>query len=138
MKVIRLRVWIQSHEQKIGTEVEEWFRGKPKAQDLMIKDLKALEIVTANSELVKDDGQFQYALRKSNQKELTQAEAKAKRKQSKTNAAPSPLKTPIKGKRKVRTKRYNMNEISMLLTSNVKRNRCTQHRCKLKHQRTVA
>ena len=33
----------------IGKEVEEeWFGGKPKAQDLKIEDLKALEIVTTN------------------------------------------------------------------------------------------
>ena len=85
----------------IGKEVEEWFRGKPKAQDLKIEDLKALEIVTTNWELVKDDELFQYTLNeKSNQKELTQAEANAKRKQSETNAAPSPLKTPTKRQKK--------------------------------------
>ena len=84
----------------IGKEVEEWFRGKPKAQDLKIENLKALEIVITNWELVKDDEQFQYTLRKINQKESTQAEAKAKREQSETNAAPSQPETPTKRQKK--------------------------------------
>ena len=49
----------------IGTEIEKWFRGKPKPQDLKIEDLKALEIVTTNWELVKDDDeQWYYTLNK--------------------------------------------------------------------------
>ena len=72
-------------------------------------------------------------------------EANKKRKQSQKSTATSPLNTPqteankkgskVKkaqqpaqstlqpnGKKKVRTKRYNMNEIAMLLTSSVKQN----------------
>ena len=47
----------------IATDIEEWFRGKPKPQDLKIEDLKALKIVTTNWELVKDDDeQWHYTL----------------------------------------------------------------------------
>ena len=47
----------------IATDIEKWFRGKPKPQDLKIEDLKALEIVTTNLELVKgDDEQWHYTL----------------------------------------------------------------------------
>ena len=86
----------------IGTEIEKWFRGKPKPQDLKIEDLKALEIVTTNWELVKDDDeQWYYTLnKKSNQKKSTQMKANKKRKQSETNAATSPLKTPTKQQKK--------------------------------------
>ena len=58
-------------------EVEEWFRGGPKPQDIRIEDLKTLKIITTEWELLKSDKMYEYKLkRKSNQKESTEAETK--------------------------------------------------------------
>ena len=81
--------------------------------------------MTTNWELVKDDDeQFQYTLNKnSNQKESTQMEANKKGIKVKPMQKPAHSKLQPNGKKQVRTKLYNMNEIALLLTSSVKQNR---------------
>ena len=64
---------------RMGNEIEKWFGGGPKPQSIKIEDLKTMEMVTTDWELVKGDEKFQYKLKKMQPEGVNKSRDKGKK-----------------------------------------------------------